>query len=193
MNKHQLLEIAEYISIFAILAGSTIAVANGQIIYATVPMALAILLNLIRRSQFEEQLSQRVNKNNNETYQQILNDIQSLTTLAISSQNTSEEIQHDITTLSEIINSLQPDNNNQSSNENISEVKTQYENLQEILNSLIYRMLADGVLSSYAPKPAEKGIANVISQYQNYKKEYKKSYSAIVPEDLGSGDLEDDY
>jgi flavorubredoxin len=193
MNKHRLLEIAEYISIFAVIAGSTIAVASGQIIYATVPMALAILLNLIRHYQFEKQLYQRVNRSNNETYQQILNDIQSLTTLAISSQNASEAIQHDISTLSEIINSLQPDNNSQSTNENISEVKTQYENLQEILNSLIYRMLADGVLSSYAPKPAEKGIANVISQYQNYKEEYKKSYSAIVPEDLGSDDLEDDY
>ncbi|AFZ61239.1 hypothetical protein H6G54_02985 [Anabaena cylindrica FACHB-243] len=52
MNKYRLLEIAEYISIFATLAGSTIAVTTGQIIYATVPMALALLLNLVRRSQF---------------------------------------------------------------------------------------------------------------------------------------------
>lgn len=176
MNKHRLLEIAEYISIVAVLAGSTIAVANGQIIYATVPMALAILFNLIRRSQFEEQLHQRVNKNNSELYQQILNDIQSLTTLAISSQNTSETIQHDITTLSEIINSLQPDINNQSSNENISEVKTRYENLQEILNSLIYRMLSCGVLSSSDPKPVEKGIANIIIQYQQEKASRKNLY-----------------
>ncbi|MBW4688003.1 MAG: hypothetical protein KME40_23655 [Komarekiella atlantica HA4396-MV6] len=85
MNKHRFLEISEYISIFTVLAGSTIVIASRQIIYATVPMALAILLNLIRRSQFEEQLYQRVKKNNNETYQQILNDIQFLTTLAISS------------------------------------------------------------------------------------------------------------
>jgi hypothetical protein len=192
MNKHRLLEIAEYISIFAILAGSTIAIASGKIIYATVPMALAILLNLIRRYQFEEQLHQRVNRNDNEMYQQILNDIQSLTRLAISSQNTSEAIQHDITTLSEIINSLQPDNN-QLTNENISEVKTQCQNLQETLNSLIYRMLSCGVLSSGDTKPAEKGIANIISQYQNYKEKYKESYSVMLPEDLEFDNLEDDY
>lgn len=163
MNKHRLLEIAEYISIFAVLAGSTIAIASGQIIYATVPMALAILLNLIRRYKFEEQLYQRVNRNNNETYQQILNDIQSLTTLAISSQKNSEAIKHDITTLSEIIHSLQPDNKSQSTNDNISEVKTQYQKLQETLNSLIYRMLSCGVLSSGDTKPAEKGIANIVA------------------------------
>jgi bisphosphoglycerate-dependent phosphoglycerate mutase len=131
MSKHRLLEIAEYISIFAVLGGSTIAVASGQIIYATVPMALAILLNLIRRYQFKEQLCQQVNRNNNETYQQILSNIQSLTKLAISSQNTSEAIQHNITTLSEMINFLQTDNNSQSINENITELKIQYHELQD--------------------------------------------------------------
>jgi hypothetical protein len=189
MNKHRLLEIAEYISIFAVLAGSTIAVASGQIIYATVPIALAILLNLVRRYQFEEQLHQRINKNNSETYQQILNGFQSLTTLAISSQNTSEAIQHDITTLSEIINSLQSDNNNQSTTENSSEIKIQYQQLQETLNSLIYRMLADKTLSSYDTKPAEKGIANIIIQYQKDRQEYKRNYSVILPENLKSDDL----
>ncbi|MEA5605242.1 MAG: hypothetical protein V7K68_22095 [Nostoc sp.] len=176
MNKHRLLEIAEYISIFAVLAGSTIAITSGKtIFYATVPMVLAILLNLIRRSQFEEQLHQRVNRNDNETYQQILNDIQSLTTLAISSHRNYEAIQHDITALSEKLDSVQTNRQGNLIDENIYLLQTQFQNLQETLNSLIYRMLADGVLSSGDTKPAEKGIANLISQYQDYKEEYKKT------------------
>ncbi len=169
MNKHRLLEIAEYISIFAVLAGSIIAIASGKIIYATVPMVLAIMLNLIRRYQFEEQLHQRVNRNDNEIYQQILNNIQSLTTLAISSHSNYEAIQHDITALSEKLDSLQTDIQSNLNDENIFQLQTQCQDLQETLNSLIYRMLSCGVLSSGDTKPAEKGIANIVSQYQKYR------------------------
>ena len=193
MNKHRLLEIAEYISIFAVLAGSTIAITSGQIIYATVPMAVAILLNLVRRSQFEEQLHQRFNRNDNETYQRILNDIQSLTRLTISSQNNSEAIQHGITALSEKLDSVDTETQGNLNNKDTYRLQTQCQNLQETLNSLIYRMLADRVLSSYDPKPAEKGIANIVVEYQNYKQEYKKSYSAMLPEDFISNDSENDY
>ncbi|WP_175586773.1 hypothetical protein [Nostoc sp. UIC 10630] len=193
MNKYRLFEIAEYISIFAVLAGSSIAITSGQIIYATVPMALAILLNLVRRSQFEEQLHQRFNRNDNETYQRILNDIQSLTRLTISSQNNSEAIQHGITALSEKLDSVDTETQGNLNNEDTYRLQTQCQNLQETLNSLIYRMLADRVLSSYDPKPAEKGIANIVVEYQNYKQEYKKSYSAMLPEDFISNDSEDDY
>jgi ABC-type transport system involved in cytochrome bd biosynthesis fused ATPase/permease subunit len=189
MNKHRLLEIAEYISIFTVVAGSTIAIASGQIIYATVPIALAILLNLVRRYQFEKQLHQRVNRNDNEIYQQILNDIQSLTRLAISSQNNYEAIQHDITALSEKLDSVKTDMQGNLNDENIYRLQTQCQDLQETLNSLIYRMLSCGVLSSGDTKPAEKGIANIVSQYQNYKQEYNNSYSAMLPEDLESDDL----
>lgn len=176
MNKQRLLEIAEYISIFAVLAGSTIAITSGKIIYATVPMALAVLLNLIRRSQFEEQLHQRVNRNDNETYQQILNDIQSLTTLAISSHRNYEAIQHDITALSEKLDSVQTDTQGSLNDENIYRLQTQCQDLQETLNSLIYRMLSCGVLSSGDTKPAEKGIANIIIQYQQEKASKKNLY-----------------
>lgn len=193
MNKHQLIEIAEYISIFAVLAGSTIAITSGQIIYATVPIALAILLNLVRRSQLEEQLYQQINRNDNEIYQQILNKIQSLTTLAISSHTNYEAIQHGITALSEKLDSVNTETQGNLNNEDTYRLQTQCQNLQETLNSLIYRMLADRVLSSYDPKPAEKGIANIVVQYQNYKQEYKKSYSAMLPKDFISNDSEDDY
>lgn len=156
-------------------------------------MVLAILLNLIRCYQFEEQLQQRFLKNNNEIVaRQILNELQYLTRLAISSQNNYEAIQQDITVLSEKLSSFQTEPQNYLNNETYYQLQIEYQNLQETLNSLIYRMLSDGVLSSYAPKPAEKGIANIVTQYQNYKQEYKKSYSTMLPEDLESDDLEDD-
>ncbi|RUS92979.1 hypothetical protein [Trichormus variabilis] len=194
MNKYRLLEIAEYISIFAALAGSTIAVTTGQIIYTTVPMALSLLLNLVRRSQFEEQLRQRINGSHAERYQQILDDIQSLKTavLEIYFPNNNEAIQDSIIGLSEKIDLLRPDHS-QLTNENFSELETQYQNLQETLNGLIYRMLSCGVLSSGNTNQAEKGIANIVSQYQKYKQEYKKSYGAMLPEDLEDNDLEDAY
>lgn len=176
MNKHRLLEIAEYISIFAVLAGSTIAITSGKIIYATVPMALAILLNLIRRSQFEEQLHQRVNRNDNETSQQILNNIQALTTLAISSNSNYEAIQQDITALSEKLDLVQTGTQSNLNDENIFRLQTQCQNLQETLNSLIYRMLSCGVLSSGDTKPVEKGIANIIIQYQQERASRKNLY-----------------
>lgn len=176
MNKHRLIEIAEYISIFTVLAGSTIAITSGQIIYATVPMALAILLNLVRRYQFEEQLHQRVNRNDNETYQQILYDIQSLTRLTISSQNNSEAIQHEIIALSEKLDSINTEAQGNLNDENIFRLQTQCQNLQETLNSLIYRMLSCGVLSSGDTKPVEKGIANIIIQYQQERASRKNLY-----------------
>jgi TctA family transporter len=158
MNKYRLLEIAEYISIFAALAGSTIAVTTGQIIYATVPMALALLLSLVGRSQFEGQLQQQFNVSHAEIYQQIADDIHSIKTAVseIDSQNNSD---------------------------NTSDLINHYQNLQETLNSLVYRMLADRVLSSYEAGSYDQGIANIISAYRNYKEEYKKSYSAMFPED----------
>lgn len=179
MNKYRLLEIAEYISIIAAIAGSTIAVSTGQIIYATVPMALSILLNLVRRSQFEQQFQHRVSRSTNETYQQIFNNIQSLHTaiMAINSQNNSEELQHNFVVLSEKIDLLQTDIKNKSINTDISQLQTQCQNLQETLNSLTYRMLSDGILSSYDTKPAEQGIASIVLQYQQYKQEVKKHFN----------------
>ncbi|MBE8971425.1 hypothetical protein IQ277_36135 [Nostocales cyanobacterium LEGE 12452] len=176
MNKHLLLEIAEYISIFAVIAGSIIAIASEKIIYATVPMVLAILLNLIRSSQFEEQLHQRVNRNDNETYQQILNDIQSLTRLAISSHSNYEAIRHEITALSEKLDSVNTETQGNLNDENIFRLQTQCQNFQETLNSLIYRMLSCGVLSSGDTKPVEKGIANIIIQYQQERASRKNLY-----------------
>jgi hypothetical protein len=157
MNKYRLLEITEYISIFATLAGSTIAVTTGQIIYATVPMALALLLNLVRRSQFEEQLKERVNESHAARYQQITNDIQFIKTAVLETDF-------------------------QNNSDNNSELINHYQNLQETLNSLVYRLLADGVLTSREAGSSDQGIANIISAYRNYKEEYKKSYSAMFLE-----------
>ncbi|WP_199306759.1 hypothetical protein [Anabaena sphaerica] len=179
MNKHRLLEIAEYISIFATLAGSTIAVTTGQIIYATVPMTLALLLNLIGRSQFEKQVQQRVNENHTERYQQIADDIQFLKTTFLETyfQGDFDKIQQYFISLSDNLNLLQT--HSQPSSESINS----YQNLQDTLNSLVYRMLADGVLSSREAGASDQGIANIILAYRNYKEEYKKSYSAMFPEE----------
>lgn len=191
MNKHRLIDIAEYISILAVLTGSTIAVISNQIIYATVPMALTILLNLIRRYQLEKQLHQQVSRDDKETYQQILNGIQSLSVSVVNYQNNYEAVKNEITALSKKFESVKTKAQGELNNESIHQLQTQCQNLQDTLNSLIYRMLSDGNLSSYEPKQAEEGIANIIKQYQNYKQEYKKTYSTILTEDLESHELED--
>lgn len=173
MNKYQFLEISEYISIFGVLLGSTIAVTTGQIIYATVAIAIALLFNLVRRSQFEKQIQQRVNESHAEKYQQIADNIQSIKVLQTDYQNTYQTIQHKITALSDKIDFLQPDNN-QLNNENFSELINRSQNLQETLNCLIYRMLNDGILSSYKANSLEKGIENIINQYLKDNEEFLK-------------------
>ncbi|MCO5799743.1 MAG: hypothetical protein HEQ31_24390 [Dolichospermum sp. OL03] len=72
----------------------------------------------------------------------------------------------------------------QNNSDNNSELINHYQNLQETLNSLVYRLLADGVLTSREAGSSDKGIANIIRAYRNYKEEYKKSYSAMLPEDF---------
>ncbi|MBD2295119.1 hypothetical protein H6G06_16935 [Anabaena sphaerica FACHB-251] len=79
--------------------------------------------------------------------------------------------------LSDNLNLLQT--HSQPSSESINS----YQNLQDTLNSLVYRMLADGVLSSREAGASDQGIANIILAYRNYKEEYKKSYSAMFPEE----------
>src|SRR4028119_1068155 len=49
------LEIAEYVSLAGSALGSVVAVASGQVVYAAVPLTVALALNLVNRRQFQQQ------------------------------------------------------------------------------------------------------------------------------------------
>ncbi len=53
MNRHRWLESAEWLSLLGLVIGSVAAVGSGQVVYACVPVFVAICLNLVNRSQFE--------------------------------------------------------------------------------------------------------------------------------------------
>lgn len=78
MNKLRWLYITEYVSLICSVAGSAAAVALGQVMYATVPMSLSILLNLVNRYRFEQRTRHSTNTAITETYQQLSANIQSL-------------------------------------------------------------------------------------------------------------------
>ncbi len=59
MKSRRWLEMAEYVSLFGSVVGSFAAVVSQQIIYASAPLSLSILLNLINRHRFEQQIQQR--------------------------------------------------------------------------------------------------------------------------------------
>ena len=59
MKSLRWLDMAEYVSLFSSVAGSFAAVVSQQIIYASAPLSLSILLNLINRHRFEQQIQQR--------------------------------------------------------------------------------------------------------------------------------------
>jgi len=53
VNRHRWLESAEWLSLLGLVIGSVAAVGSGQVVYACVPVFVAICLNLVNRSQFE--------------------------------------------------------------------------------------------------------------------------------------------
>ncbi len=59
MKSRRWLEMAEYVSLFGSVVGSFAAVVSQQVIYASAPLSLSILLNLINRHRFEQQIQQR--------------------------------------------------------------------------------------------------------------------------------------
>ncbi|HAG79904.1 MAG TPA: hypothetical protein DCL61_01760, partial [Cyanobacteria bacterium UBA12227] len=63
-NKHEMLnhhlKIAECIVIIGSVIGWAVAVASGQFIYGVVPLLVALVLNLINRLRFEQQIKHRL-------------------------------------------------------------------------------------------------------------------------------------
>ncbi len=53
MNRRRWLERAEWLSLLGLVIGSVAAVSSGQLVYACVPVFVAICFNLVNRSQFE--------------------------------------------------------------------------------------------------------------------------------------------
>ena len=169
MNKYQIIEIGEYIAILLVLVGSGIAIITGTIIYAIVPMALALIFNLFTYSQFKKYLNQQFYKKHSEFNQQITEEIQSIKTAisAINNQDNNDIIEKQINLLINKIDLLQ---NNKETNDN-TEIINHCQKLQDTLDSLVYRMLADGTLSSRKPRLPETGISNIITTYnKNIKK-----------------------
>lgn len=78
MRNRRSLLVAEYISLIGSVAGSAAAVVSGQVIYATAPLSLSILLNLVNRYRYEQQARQSTNIAITEAHQQLSADIQSL-------------------------------------------------------------------------------------------------------------------
>ncbi|MDF5724945.1 MAG: hypothetical protein PUP91_31720 [Rhizonema sp. PD37] len=108
MNNRRLLEIAEYISLIGSVAGSLAAMVSGQIAYATAPMSLSILLNFVNRHQFEQR-SQSTNAVIHNTHQQILANIETISSLALNQpeQASLSDVQQGLFNLKEEITAAQ--------------------------------------------------------------------------------------
>ncbi|HEY9871919.1 MAG TPA: hypothetical protein V6D12_00670 [Candidatus Obscuribacterales bacterium] len=72
------LQIAEYVTIIASVIGAVVAVISFKVIYVAVPVSVALLLNIINRSRFEQQTRKRTNAAIIQMKRQFLRDIESL-------------------------------------------------------------------------------------------------------------------
>jgi WD40 repeat protein len=71
MLKHRLL-IAEYIFLFAAVVGWVVAILLGHLIYAAVPVSVALLLNLLNRLRLEQQMKRRLTAAMNQLERQLI-------------------------------------------------------------------------------------------------------------------------
>ncbi|MDF5717809.1 MAG: hypothetical protein PUP93_29075 [Rhizonema sp. NSF051] len=145
MNNRRLLEIAEYISLIGSVAGSLAAMVSGQIAYATAPMSLSILLNFVNRYQFQQQ-SQSTNAVIHNTHQQILANIEAISSLALNqpAQASLSDVQQGLFNLKEEITATQIKLDRFASlsvfdpqliNEEISRMTSHYTDLSEYINA----------------------------------------------------------
>ncbi|MBW4493569.1 MAG: hypothetical protein KME26_10895 [Oscillatoria princeps RMCB-10] len=72
------LEIAEYLSIAGSVLGSAVAVTSQQLIYATTPVSLALLLNLVNRRRLEQLPGPSVSAEMARTHRQLSAELESL-------------------------------------------------------------------------------------------------------------------
>ena len=71
MSNRRYLEIAERLSLLGSVAGSVASVVSQQILFASVPLSLAVLLNLINRSRFEQWMGTQIDQRLSSLQQQI--------------------------------------------------------------------------------------------------------------------------
>lgn len=275
MKNRRSLLVAEYISLIGSVAGSAAAVVSGQVIYATAPLSLSILLNLVNRYRYEQQARQSTNIAITEAHQQLSADIQSLrsSVLTLPAQVDLSGVQQALFKLTEEIAAerakiqshpaslpaldLKPINEvisqltNQSlslseslaairqrldalpqserfdalesalaqlSSEialekedieshfssldfsnielirtDISQLREQCTTLQEFLDSLVYRMLSDGVLSSQiSSDKAESRMDKIVQQYLEQTEQELQDYDMEALLDLTQEDEQED-
>lgn len=271
MNNRRLLEIAEYVSLISSVAGSFAAMAFGQVLYATAPLSLSILLNLVNRYRYEQQ-GQSTNAAMTELQQQLSADIQSLrsSVLNLPAPVDLSDIQQALLKLPEEIAAqtriqsrlaplsaldLKPINegisqltnqyaslseslvnvrqrlnalpqterfdtleselaqfsskiaaektkiesrlspletfNFETIRSDILQLREQYATLQEFLDSLVYRMLSDGSLSSWSSNEAESRIDKIVQQYREQKR-LQTSETEVVFELTQKDELQED-
>lgn len=275
MKNRRSLLVAEYISLIGSVAGSAAAVVSGQVIYATAPLSLSILLNFVNRYQYEQQARQSTNIAIIEAHQQLSADIQSLrsSVLTLPAQVDLSDVQQALFKLTEEIGAerakiqshpaslsaldLKPINEGisqltnqslslseslaairqrldtlsqserfdalesataqlsseialekkdieshfsrlESSNieliqTDISQLREQCTTLQEFLDSLVYRMLSEGVLGSQlSSDKAESRIDKIVQQYVEQTEQRSQDYDTEALFDLTQEDEQED-
>lgn len=91
------LQVAEILSLAASLVGAVVAVRLGHILYATVPIAISLLLNLVNRYYLEQRNRKRLKAAINRINQEVLAHIQALEQKNLETRNlTSQQIQSEI-------------------------------------------------------------------------------------------------
>jgi outer membrane protein assembly factor BamB/predicted nucleic acid-binding Zn-ribbon protein len=78
LKNRRWLEIAEYLSIAGSVLGSAVAVTSQQLIYATTPVSLALLLNLVNRRRLEQLPGPSVTAEMARTHRQLSAEVESL-------------------------------------------------------------------------------------------------------------------
>ncbi|WLT40388.1 hypothetical protein NON20_24200 (plasmid) [Synechocystis sp. B12] len=140
--------------IFISLIGSILSVITNQITYFSIPIIPALILNLINRQRLEIKTHQAVNK------LELIKQMESINLL-----------------LQDVLNKLEKSQDISAITTRFIGLETQCKKLQSTLDSLIYRMLSDGVLSRYQPQPEHDGIAKIILDYNEKASQSRDLYN----------------
>jgi hypothetical protein len=154
MYKRNLLSNLEILFIFTSVIGFILAVTTNQITYFSIPIILALILNLINRQRLESKANQAVNKS------ELAKQMESTNLL-----------------LEDVLDKLENSQDIGEINIKFIGLETQYKKLQSTLDSLVYRMLSDGILSGYQPQPEHDGIAKIILDYKEKASQSRDLYN----------------
>jgi predicted nucleic acid-binding Zn-ribbon protein/outer membrane protein assembly factor BamB len=109
LKNRRWLEIAEYLSIAGSVLGSAVAVTSQQLIYATTPVSLALLLNLVNRRRLEQLPGPSVTAEMARTHRQLSAEVESLRRLLLALPASPEvaSVREALGHLSETVSGLQ--------------------------------------------------------------------------------------